>query len=100
VPVVEPLTPRVAQNRFTSFNTRHYCRTRFGTGVPDPDSFAHYAIASHGLNNPRSILSQLESDEETEDESVNLGSQDSTRSGELHEYRKDEPDDDEDIVYV
>jgi hypothetical protein len=42
---------------------------------------------------------ESESDEETKDESVDLGSQNSTRSGESWEYRKDEPDDDE-IVYV
>ena len=44
---------------------------------------------------------ESDSDEESEDKSVELNSQDSTRSGESWEYRKDEPDDDDDeIVYV
>jgi hypothetical protein len=73
-PVIESgyQTPR--QNRFLTINRRSYYQTRFGTVVPDPDFMALHAIASCGLNNPRSILSQMESDEETEDESVNLGS--------------------------
>jgi hypothetical protein len=74
---------------------------------PCPSAFHLHVTASRGANNPRSILSsqiESDSDEETEsedDQSVELNSQDSTRSGESWEYRKDEPDDDdEDIVYV
>ena len=46
---------------------------------------------------------ETDSDEETEseeDKSVELNSQDSTRSGESWGYRRDEPDDDDEIVYV
>ena len=107
-PVIEPgySTPRIATNRFTSYNMRHYYRARFGVAPPSPSAFHPHVIASRGANNPRSILSsqiESDSDEETEseeDKSVELNSQDSTRLGESWEYRKDEPDDDDEIVYV
>ena len=47
------------------------------------------------------MVSQAEVETESdEDKSVDLGSQDSTRSGESHECRKDDDDDDDYIVYV
>jgi hypothetical protein len=42
----------------------------------------------------------MESDTETEDDLVTLESQVSTRLGEPDEYKKNEPFDDEHIVYV
>ena len=118
-PDVEPGYSTPTVNRYLTYTRRHYNQTRFGLDAferPNGRSTAagHCGIrnplhvtASRGANNPRSILSsqiESDSDEETEsedDKSVDLGSQDSTRSGESWEYRKDEPDDDdEDIVYV
>jgi len=124
VPVVQPpdvepgySTPPV--NRYLTYTRRHYNQTRFGLDAferPNGRSTAagHCGIrnplhvtASRGANNPRSILSsqiESDSDEETEsedDKSVDLNSQDSTRSGESWEYRKDDPDDDyHEILYV
>jgi hypothetical protein len=104
-PVIEPgySTPRIATNRFTCYNRRHYYRTRFGVAPPSPSSFHLHAIRGSRLNNPRSILSsqmEIDSDEENEHKSVDLGSQVSTRSGKSWEYRKNETDDDDEIVYV
>ena len=58
-PVIEPgySTPRIAKNRFTCYNFRHYYRTRFGTRPPSPSAFHLHVTASRGANNPRSILS-------------------------------------------
>ena len=107
-PVVQPLdvesgysTPTL--NRYLTYRRRHYIQTRFGLDAFERPNGRTTAAGRCGVRNPPSILSsQIESksDEESEDESVDLNSQDSTRSGESWEYRKDEPDDDDDIVYV
>ena len=118
-PDVEPGYSTPTMNRYLTYTRRHYNQTRFGLdaferpngrttaagccGIRNP---LHVTVSS-GANNPRSILSsqmESDSDEETEsedDKSVTINSQDSTRSGESWEYRKDDPDDDyHEILYV
>ena len=111
VPVVQPpdvesgySTPPV--NRYLTYTRRHYNQTRFGLDAFERPNGRSTAAGCCGIRNPQSILSsqmESDSDEKTEsedDKSVELGSQDSTRSGESWEHRKDEPDDDDEIVYV
>jgi hypothetical protein len=115
VPVVQPAdvesgysTPTV--NRYLTYTRRHYNQTRFGLDAFERPNGHTTAAGRCGIRNPPSVLSRVESqailpqaEQETEsedDKSVDLGFQDSTRSGESWEYKKDEPDDDDDIVYV
>ena len=116
VPVVQPLDVESGYststvNRYLTYRWRHYIQTRFGLDAFERPNGHTTAAGRCGVRNPPSILSRVEShailsqaEQETEsedDKSVDLGSQDSTRSGESWEYRKDEPDDDDDdIVYV
>ena len=115
VPVVQPLevgtgylTPRV--NRYLSYRHRHYNQTRFGLDAWEQPNGRTTAAGRCGIRTQsstvssvvsQSILPQAEVETDSdEDKSVDLGSQDSTRSGESHEYRKDDDDEDDYIVYV
>ena len=90
VPVVQP--PAVQWNYYTPqpsrYNIVHGCR------------YYHKAARSEVFITQPSVLpsAELETDSD-EDKSVDLGSQDSTRSGESHEYRKHDDDEDDYIVY-
>ena len=106
-PDVEPGYSTPPVNRYLTYTRRHYNQTRFGLDAFERPNGLTTAAGRGGVKYPRSILSsdiRSDSDEETEskdDQSVELNTQDSTRSGESWEYRKDEPDDDDDdIVYV
>ena len=110
VPVVQPLevepgfsTPRV--NRFLNYRRRHYNQTRFGLDAWERPNGRTTAAGECGVRTQPSTVSSMVSQAEVEtesdeDKSVDLGSQDSTRSGESHEYRKDDDDEDDYIVYV
>ena len=110
VPVVQPLevesgfsTPRV--NRFLTYRRRHYNQTRFGLDALERPNGRTTAAGRCGVRTQPSTVSSMVSQAEVEtesdeDKSVDLGSQDSTRSGESHEYRKDDDDEDDYIVYV
>ena len=110
VPVVQPLevepgfsTPRV--NRFLNYRRRHYNQTRFGLDAWERPNGRTTAAGECGVRTQPSTVSNMVSQAEVEtesdeDKSVDLGSQDSTRSGESHEYRKDDDDEDDYIVYV
>jgi hypothetical protein len=109
-PDVEPGYSTPTVNRYLTYTRRHYNQTRFGLDAFERPNGRSTAAGACGIRNPPSVLSRVQShailpqaEQETEsedDQSVELNSQDSTRSGESWEYRKDEPDDDDDIVYV
>ena len=91
VPVVQP--PAVQWNYYTPQPSRyiivHGCRYYRNAGRQEVSITQPSVLPS----------AELETDSD-EDKSVDLGSQDSTRSGESHEYRKDDDDEDDYIVYV
>ena len=97
-------------NRYLTYRRRHYNKTRFGLDAFERPNGRTTAAGRCGTRNPPSIsrveshaiLPQAEEETESEDDkSVDLNSQDSTRSGESWEYRKDDPDDDyHEILYV
>ena len=96
------LTPQV--NRYRTYRRRHYNQTRFGLDAWERPNGRTTAAGECGVRTQPSTVSNMVSQAEVEtesdeDKSVDLGSQDSTRSGESHEYRKDDDDEDDYIVY-